>query len=155
MMDPRTPVIVGVGQVNGKNGAEEPIDLISIAAERAIADCGGGAAPPLDLVALSKIGTRQYANAPHRLAERLGCAGARTMQASQSSGMARTYQRFLREAARVQVARLRIFSSRSTFSLTRLPAPDAAMLLVPNALPLCGLDRPVSGATRSGRTNEG
>ena len=80
-MDPRTPIIVGVGQVNGTNGAEEPIDLIAMAAERAIADCGGSA-PPIDLVALSKIGTRQYANAPHALAERLGCPKARTMQAN-------------------------------------------------------------------------
>jgi len=80
-MDPRTPIIVGVGQANGANGAEEPIDLIQVAAERAIADCGA-AALPIDLVALSKIGTRQYRNAPYRLAERIGCTKARTMQAN-------------------------------------------------------------------------
>lgn len=81
MIDSRTPVIVGVGQVNGTHGAEEPIDLIALACERAIADAGGRA-PALDLVALSKIGTRQYTNAPDRLAERLGCGDARTMQAN-------------------------------------------------------------------------
>jgi acetyl-CoA C-acetyltransferase len=80
-MDPRTPVIVGVGQVNGENGATEPLDLITIAAEGALGDCGQTGVP-IDLVALSKIGTRQYANAPHQLAQRLGFPGARTMQAN-------------------------------------------------------------------------
>ena len=50
-MDPRTPIIVGVGQANGTHGAEEPIDLIQIAAERAIKDCGG-TPPSIDLVAI-------------------------------------------------------------------------------------------------------
>lgn len=81
MLDPRTPVIVGVGQVNGADGAEEPIDLIALASERAIEDAGGKR-PPLDFVSLSKIGTWPYVNAPLRLAKRLGAPDARTLQAN-------------------------------------------------------------------------
>jgi acetyl-CoA C-acetyltransferase len=80
-MDPRTPIIVGVGQVNGASEANEPIDLITIAVERAQADTGG-ARLPIDLVALAKIGTRQYFNAPQLVADRIGAPKARTLQAS-------------------------------------------------------------------------
>ncbi|MBK7952213.1 MAG: hypothetical protein IPK00_26530 [Deltaproteobacteria bacterium] len=81
MIDDRTPVIVGVGQVNGAEGAAEPVDLIEIAARRALADTGGRALP-IELVALTKIGTQRYRNAPRRVAQRLGHAGARTLQAN-------------------------------------------------------------------------
>jgi acetyl-CoA C-acetyltransferase len=80
MVDPRTPVIVGVGQVNGGDGATEPIDLVVRAAERALADAG--AAIPLELIALTKIGTQQYRNAPALVGARLGRPDARTLQAS-------------------------------------------------------------------------
>jgi acetyl-CoA C-acetyltransferase len=81
MIDRRTPIIVGVGQVNGAEGAEEPLDLVQIAVERAIAD-SGAASVPIDLVGLTKIGTRQYHNAPKRVTERIGRPEARTLQAN-------------------------------------------------------------------------
>ncbi|MFO0691629.1 MAG: hypothetical protein U0900_23230 [Myxococcota bacterium] len=81
MIDDRTPVIVGVGQVNGAEGAAEPVDLIEIAARRALADAGGRTLP-VGLVALTKIGTQRYRNAPRRVALRLGYAGAKTLQAN-------------------------------------------------------------------------
>jgi acetyl-CoA C-acetyltransferase len=80
VVDPRTPVIVGVGQVNGADGADEPIDLVVTAIERALDDAG--AAVPLDLIALTKIGTQQYRNAPALVGARLGRPDARTMQAN-------------------------------------------------------------------------
>ena len=51
MVDRRTPVSVGVGQVNGGAVAGEPIDLITAAVERAIAD-GGSARIPVDRIGL-------------------------------------------------------------------------------------------------------
>lgn len=80
-MDPRTPVIVGVGQINEDAEATEPLDLVETASRRAIADSGANALP-IDLVALSKIGTHPYQNAPGLLAARLGHEEARTLQAS-------------------------------------------------------------------------
>jgi acetyl-CoA C-acetyltransferase len=80
MVDRRTPVIVGVGQVEGASGAAEPIDLVALAVERAIQDSGTRALP-VDLIALSKIGTRQYRNAPRLLGARTGFPNARTLQA--------------------------------------------------------------------------
>lgn len=81
MLDRNTPILVGVGQVNGDSGAEEPLDLIQLAVERALEDAGVTALP-LDLVALSKIGTKAYSNAPGRLRDRLGVPDARTLQAN-------------------------------------------------------------------------
>ena len=81
MIDRQTPVIVGVGQVNGAPGAEEPLDLIAQAVEEAIQDSGTKTIP-IDLIALTKIGTKQYANAPRRLGERTGFPNARTLQAN-------------------------------------------------------------------------
>ena len=81
MIDRQTPVIVGVGQVNGAPEAEEPIDLIAQAVEDAIKDSGTRTVP-IDLIALTKIGTKQYTNAPQRLGERTGFPNARTLQAN-------------------------------------------------------------------------
>ncbi|MEZ4331677.1 MAG: hypothetical protein R3F35_07970 [Myxococcota bacterium] len=78
-MDDRTPVIVGVGQVQGAEGAAEPVDLVVAAALRAFEDCGTHALP-VELVALTKIGTQRYRNAPRRVAQRIGRAEARTLQ---------------------------------------------------------------------------
>lgn len=80
-MDDRTPVIVGVGQVVGGEGANEPVDLVVTAVERALADCGGRGLP-IELVALTKIGTQRYRNAPLRVARRIGRPEARTLQAN-------------------------------------------------------------------------
>lgn len=88
-MDDRTPVIIGVGQVNGADGAEEPLDLVEAAARRAIADAGG-ATPPVDVVALTKIGTRAHHNAPAALAARLDRPEARTLQARHGGHTAQT-----------------------------------------------------------------
>jgi acetyl-CoA C-acetyltransferase len=81
MIDRRTPIIVGVGQVNGAEGAEEPLDLVQLAVERALAD-SGATSIPVDLIGLTKIGTRQYTNAPKRMAERIGRPDARCLQAN-------------------------------------------------------------------------
>ncbi|OCC23292.1 hypothetical protein MB02_11675 [Croceicoccus estronivorus] len=83
MIDPRTPVIVGAGQVgHGLSGVHEPMDLLDLALDRAVADCRG--APLLeraDLVALVRTGTVAYRNAAATLARRRGLDRARTMMA--------------------------------------------------------------------------
>lgn len=41
-LDPRTPVIVGIGQINDRDLGSEPVDLMTRCAEAAIADTGSG-----------------------------------------------------------------------------------------------------------------
>jgi len=82
MLDPRTPVVVGCGQVlqraEDPRQAEEPLALMIQAAERAALDAG---APAL-LGALDSIrvprGLWRYANPGALLRERFGAAGAET-----------------------------------------------------------------------------
>lgn len=80
MIDRRTPVIVGVEQHNGATETTEPIDIIVTAARRAYAN--SGATPALDLIALTKIGTFSYRNAPRLVGERLGQPDVGTLQAN-------------------------------------------------------------------------
>ena len=84
MTDPRTPVLVGVGQASDRASpaavAASPLDLMAQAARAALADCGGGIA--LDTIAVvrrfadsgpafaSPFGA--YTNLPRSLARRLG-----------------------------------------------------------------------------------
>ena len=81
-MDPRTPVLVGCGQVKQRcddpREALEPLALMAEAAERAADDAGNRAL----LRALDSIrvphGLWQYSNPAALLRERFGCPGAQT-----------------------------------------------------------------------------
>jgi acetyl-CoA C-acetyltransferase len=80
-LDPRTPVIVGVGQYNHRadslDDALEPAALMERAALAACADAGLDGPPAADVVRVVNIIGWRYRNAPRFLAERLGITGAR------------------------------------------------------------------------------
>ena len=100
-MDPRTPVLVGCGQVKQRcddpREAQEPLALMAEAAERAADDAGNRAL----LRALDSIrvphGLWRYSNPAALLRERFGCAGAQTAWGPISGS---TVQRMLAHAAR-------------------------------------------------------
>jgi len=82
---PRTPVIVGVGQISQRADdpadALEPIDLLAEAARRADDDCGApGLVERADVVAIVDMVSWKYPDAGALLARRLGAeSGPRTM----------------------------------------------------------------------------
>jgi acetyl-CoA C-acetyltransferase len=80
VVDGRTPVIVGVGQVTWRDGdAPEAVDLLAIAAQRAIADTGAA----LTAASISSIRIVRMLSAPYRdpgalLAPRIGAPEGHT-----------------------------------------------------------------------------
>ena len=74
-IDPRTPVLVGVGQVTQRvddpSAADEPIDLLARAARSALED-SGTAALTVDTVAVAQIMSWRYPDPGAFLARRLG-----------------------------------------------------------------------------------
>ncbi len=83
-IDPRTPVIVGVGQVDQRpddlSTAEEPVQLMARAITAAFTDSGAAAtaaAQAVDLVAVVQ-GAWSYSDPGRLLADRLGLARTRT-----------------------------------------------------------------------------
>lgn len=81
-MDPRTPVIVGVGQVTQKvepADALEPVDLMAEACRRAAADAGAeGVLDAVESIRVVSSLTRRYPNPALLLAERLGTSPRQT-----------------------------------------------------------------------------
>jgi acetyl-CoA C-acetyltransferase len=82
-LDPRTPVVVGVGQLSHRvdRGEEpqEPVDLLVAAARRAEADTGSsGVLAALDAVKVVSILSWRYADPGRLVAERTGAADVRT-----------------------------------------------------------------------------
>jgi acetyl-CoA C-acetyltransferase len=84
-LDGRQPVLIGVGQVNHRDGdSPEPVDLLVEAVRRAVADCGarGGHGPAvLDAVGsirVVNIVSRRYPDPGALVAERLGLAHVHT-----------------------------------------------------------------------------
>ncbi len=80
-LDPRTPVIVGVGQYSHRadslDDALEPAALMERAALMASTDAGLDGPPAADAVRVVNIIGWRYRNAPRFLAERLGIEDAR------------------------------------------------------------------------------
>lgn len=75
MIDPRSPVIVGVGQTNQRVPASEaraPIDLLADAARLAETDSGAAILEKVDIVAVVAIGSWKYADPGAFLARQLG-----------------------------------------------------------------------------------
>jgi acetyl-CoA C-acetyltransferase len=75
MTDPRSPVIVGVGQTNQRvpaSDARAPIDLLADAARQAEADSGAALLSQVDIIAVVAIGSWKYANPGAFLARQLG-----------------------------------------------------------------------------------
>ncbi|MDX2379151.1 MAG: acetyl-CoA acetyltransferase [Acidimicrobiia bacterium] len=79
-LDPRTPVIVGVGQYVDRDAtldtALEPVALMERAALAAAADAGLAGPPQADSVRVVNVIGWRYRNAPRFLAERLGISDA-------------------------------------------------------------------------------
>jgi acetyl-CoA C-acetyltransferase len=75
-IDPRTPVIVGAGQINDRELGSEPVDLMVRCSEAAIAD--SGSATLRDRIEAVRVvwGVWPYADPGRLVAERLGRAGA-------------------------------------------------------------------------------
>ncbi len=76
MMDERTPILVGAGQVTQRDvdlsAAREPIDLMADAARAAIDDAGAARLlVAVDMVAAVNVFSWDYVNVPRLLAERL------------------------------------------------------------------------------------
>lgn len=82
-IDPRTPVVIGVGQVLDRSGgAPEPIALAATAAELAAADAGGRVSPSgFDTVAAVPIMGWRYPDAAAGVASLLGASPELTMGA--------------------------------------------------------------------------
>jgi acetyl-CoA C-acetyltransferase len=81
-IDPRTPVIVGAGQVThraeGLDDAREPVDLMAEASRSAAADAGLGSVPSADVVRVVHLLTWPYRDPAHFLAGRLGLSPRET-----------------------------------------------------------------------------
>ena len=73
-LDPRLPVIIGVGQVNHTGGdGPEPVELLAEAARRAVADSGGvGVLGALQSVRVVNLLSRRYTDPGALVAEHLG-----------------------------------------------------------------------------------
>jgi acetyl-CoA C-acetyltransferase len=79
-LDPRTPVLVGVGQwsnrVDRGEPAVEPVDMMAEALRRAAADSGATADPltGADAIRVVSVFSRRYRNAARLVAERIGAS---------------------------------------------------------------------------------
>lgn len=84
-IDPRTPVVVGVGQLTQRAAdpmtSLEPIDLLAEAARTALADAGGTGLT-LDTVAVAEIMSWRYPDPAATLARRLGVTPGTTVVSS-------------------------------------------------------------------------
>lgn len=78
-VDPRTPVIVGAGQLNDREFGSEPIDLMTRCVEAAIDDAGGHGAIRDAIDSVRVVwGVWPYADPGRLVADRIGAADART-----------------------------------------------------------------------------
>ncbi|MCF8610132.1 acetyl-CoA acetyltransferase [Gordonia sp. HY285] len=72
-LDPRTPILVGGGQLNNRDGGVEPVDLIAQAARAAAAEAGSDRIlRRIDSIRLVRMLSWRYRNAGLLVAERLG-----------------------------------------------------------------------------------
>ena len=78
MVPPRTPVIVGAGQLNGREHGAEPIDLMVRSVEQALADTGAPALREAIEAVRVVWGVWPYRDPGRLVADRIGVAGART-----------------------------------------------------------------------------
>ena len=77
-LDPRTPVIIGAGQINDRDLGSEPIDLMSRCTDAAIADTGSAAIRgAIDSVRVV-WGVWPYRDPGRLVADRIGAPDART-----------------------------------------------------------------------------
>jgi acetyl-CoA C-acetyltransferase len=73
MVDPRTPVLIGGGQVNRREAPVEPVDLIALAARAAAEEAGAaGMLSAVDSIGVVRMLSWKYLDPGALLAERIG-----------------------------------------------------------------------------------
>ncbi|MCF8571300.1 acetyl-CoA acetyltransferase [Gordonia sp. HY002] len=78
-LDPRTPILVGGGQLNNRSGGVEPVDLIAEAARAAAGEAGSDRIlTRIDSIRLVRMLSWRYRNPGLLVAERLGARVAHT-----------------------------------------------------------------------------
>jgi acetyl-CoA C-acetyltransferase len=82
--DPRQPVLVGVGQVNHRDGdAPEPVELLAEAIRRAASDSGGRVLDAVRSIRIVNLLSRRYPDPGRLVAERLGLDVPHTLYTTQ------------------------------------------------------------------------
>lgn len=83
----RSPVIIGVGEINDRDDRLDPLDLMEAALRRADADAGGGWLTRLDaLGVVAQISFPELGDVPASLAARIGAAPRRLQQTAGPNG---------------------------------------------------------------------
>jgi acetyl-CoA C-acetyltransferase len=99
-IDPRLPVIIGVGQAvqraAGVEDALEPVDLMAEAARAAATDAGTAGLPPLDSVRVVQLLSWRYKDPAQLLADALGVA---TQETAYTTGGGNTPQMLVNTTA--------------------------------------------------------
>ena len=103
-LDPRTPVIVGAGQINDREYGSEPIDLMVRCSEAAFADSGTRALRERIEAVRVVWGVWPYEDPGRLIAERLGCPDARTTKTT--TGGNQVYDLVVDTATRIQAGEL-------------------------------------------------
>jgi acetyl-CoA C-acetyltransferase len=78
-MDPRTPVLIGGGQVNRREDPVEPVDLLALAARAAAEEAGApDILPAVDSIGVVRILSWKYLDPGALIAERIGARHRRS-----------------------------------------------------------------------------
>ena len=85
-MDPRTPVIVGVGQINDMSKSAEPIGMMVRSVEEALTDAGGDLRDRIDAIRVP-WGVWPYDDPGRLVGERIGTPSARTTKTNVGGNM--------------------------------------------------------------------
>jgi acetyl-CoA C-acetyltransferase len=104
-IDPRTPVIIGAGQLNDHDGDSEPIDLMVRCAEAAFDDAGAVTDIRAAVDSVRVVwGIWPYRDPGRLIADRLGCPDVRT--ALTAMGGNQTYDLVIDTAEQIAAGRL-------------------------------------------------
>jgi acetyl-CoA C-acetyltransferase len=104
-IDPRTPVLVGAGQINDRDFGSEPVDLMVRCSEAALDDTGAASALRARIEAVRVVwGIWPYADPGRLVAERLGRPDARTT--TTTSGGNQVYDLVIDTASRIAAGEL-------------------------------------------------
>lgn len=105
MIDPRTPVIVGAGQINNRDLGSEPVDLMTRCTEAALDDTGAAAAVRDAVEAVRVVwGVWPYRDPGRLVAARIGRPGATTTMTT--TGGNQLYDLVIDTAQRIQAGEL-------------------------------------------------
>ncbi len=104
-IDPRTPVIIGAGQINDREYGCEPVDLMTRCVEVALDDTGAAASVRPTIGDIRVVwGISPYQDPGRLVAERIGSPGARTTVST--SGGNQLYDLVIDTAVRIQAGEM-------------------------------------------------